>query len=233
MESGGDWKGRYDARAAELKAWQHRLALKVSDLDSLHSDLITFRGIICGVALTDNAENEFNSGQPWVVSETEQPDPNLGHGILWVAYDETHDTYVTWGALQLATLECSAAFTEERWVIVTKEDAEANGVNYEALEAACKAAGGTVANPPAPEPAPEPAPVPTPEPAPEPTPAPEPVPEPTPSPEPEPGPEPEPVPAPEPSELQKVEEDIEHAAETAITDVETEAKKIEEEVEHL
>jgi hypothetical protein len=41
------------------------------------------------------------------------------------------------------------------------------------------------------------------------------------------------VPAPEPSELQKVEEDIEHAAETAITDVETEAKKIEEEVEHL
>ena len=44
---------------------------------------------------------------------------------------------------------------------------------------------------------------------------------------------PEPVPAPEPSELQKVEEDIEHAAETAITDVETEAKKIEEEVEHL
>ena len=41
MESGGDWKGRYDARAAELKAWQHRLALKVSDLDSLHSDLET------------------------------------------------------------------------------------------------------------------------------------------------------------------------------------------------
>ena len=124
----------------------------------------------CGVNLTDDAEQLFGVS-PWTVANGEQPDPNDGHCVLRVKSDQAArmDTYVTWGALQQATYDWTAACLDEAWLIVTTEEQLA--AFDPSLLADIQALGGT-------GPAPQPTPTPTPEPAPtpEPTPTPEPVP---------------------------------------------------------
>jgi hypothetical protein len=150
--------------------------IDVTDIDGLKDDMVAFRGVLCGVSLTPNAESEFEQHVPWTVTPQEQPDPQMGHDILLVEYDETSYTFVTWGALQKATVAWEQAESGDgdfdAWVIITAEDAERNGVDLAALKAEIEALGGTddVPVPPSPAPAPEPAPEPAP-----PSPAPEPV----------------------------------------------------------
>jgi hypothetical protein len=39
MSMSAEWKQKYEAHMVDLKAWQHRLAAKISDMDNLHTDL--------------------------------------------------------------------------------------------------------------------------------------------------------------------------------------------------
>jgi hypothetical protein len=162
---------------------------------SLNSEMLAFRGIILGVNLTDDAQQLFPNS-PWTIANGEQPDPNEGHGILHVKYDDAAKLAgeVSWALIEGATYDWIEACCEEAWVIMTREDAENAGVDFDACVAAIKAHGGTVApdlptpvTPPTPAPVPEPVPAP---PAPAPVPAP-----PAPSPGPTPPPKP---PTPEP-----------------------------------
>jgi hypothetical protein len=198
--------------------------LASGNADVVRQAMLNFKGVICGVNLTDRAEAEFEQGRPWNVTRLERPDPMMGHDILLVAYNENSDTFVTWGALQKATVAWDEAAIEEAWVIITAEDAQYNGVNMAALQAQIRSLGGSVNVPPTPpKPTPAPTPVPpTPVPptpaVPPDTPVPDPVPEPippTPVPDPDPipptpvppepipptpvPPEPDPLPAPEPT----------------------------------
>jgi hypothetical protein len=176
--------------------------------DRVHAEMLAFHGVLVGCNLTDDAEAEFEEGLPWIVTTSEQPDPNDGHDVLLVAYDNTGqkafdgyvvgDQFVTWSALQWADVEWDASAIDEAWVIVTKEDADNAGVDFDALLAACKALGGIVEPTPAPAPAPTPTPVPVPVPTPPPTPA--------------------PTPAP-PSIIKEIERDVEHAAEVVVDEV--------------
>jgi hypothetical protein len=174
-----------------------------SNADSVHTAMINFKGVILGVQLPDDAEQQFANGQPWTLDEP--ADPNNGHGILLVKYDPTYDTVVTWGALQEATIQWDAGCVDEAWCIVTAEDAANAGVDFDALLADIRALGGEAVPTPVP-PAPTPVPVPpTPEPAPtppEPTPAP---PDPVP-----PTPEPSPPPVPTPPDPAPPEPEPEH-----------------------
>jgi hypothetical protein len=134
-----------------------------------------FGAILCGVNLTDDADDLFNQGQPWTVANGEQPDPSQGHVILKVISTVQIDTYVTWGNYQEATKEWSALCTEEAWAPVTVEMAQNVKLSLPALLASIRAMGGQaipdppVTPPPAPVPAPTPTPAPTPAPAPAPT----------------------------------------------------------------
>jgi len=125
-----------------------------------------FHGAYMGVDLTDDADELFSEGRPWTVADGQRPDPDEGHCIVKVKADGSQlDGYVTWGALQPATVEWTAACLQEAWVIITSED-EAAKVDLAALRADIDALGGTGG---APEPAPAPQPTP---PAPAPAPAP-------------------------------------------------------------
>jgi hypothetical protein len=113
-----------------------------------------FKGAYVGVNLTDDADQLFGEGQPWTVANGEQPDPNEGHCIVKVKADgRSLDGYVSWGALQPATLGWSAACLQEAWVILTTED-EGAKVNLAALRADIEALGGTEGTPPPAQPAP-------------------------------------------------------------------------------
>ena len=100
--------------------------------DRVHRAMVDFRGVIVGTHLTDDAEALFEAHEPWTTATGESPDTNKGHDILLVAYDDTGDTFVTWGADQKSTLAWDAACIDEAWVILTKEDADRAGYDFAA-----------------------------------------------------------------------------------------------------
>lgn len=157
---------------------------EITDLSqpSLNKEMLAANGIILGVNLTDDAQQLFPNS-PWTVANGETPDPEEGHGIIQVKYNDADQmaTAVTWGELQEMTYAWVAACTEEAWIIYTREDAERAGFDFDAAVAAIKALNGTAGADPVdpPSPSPSPSPAPAPEPSPEP-----PAPEPAPSPEP-------------------------------------------------
>ena len=181
--------------------------LDVTNLDEIKQGMIDFDGVILGASLPDDAEQDFEATPPipWQITSQDQPDPADGHDFLFVDYTPTGGDVDTWGAKQPILLDFLTGEVADgdldAWVIVTKDDALRVGMTeaqFAALQAECKAWGGTVdpnappipapPSPPAPTPAPPPPPVPPPVPGPTPPP-------PGPSPVP-PGPPPEPPPAP-------------------------------------
>lgn len=108
--------------------------LDPSDRTELHQAMLGCCGVLCGVSLTQTAEQDFTDGRPWRLGEG-QPD----HDVLMVRYTPSDFTVVTWGGLQVATGDIS-----EAWAFGTREDAERAGYTFGAIKAAIDAAGCTV-----------------------------------------------------------------------------------------
>lgn len=104
--------------------------------------LQAFTGVYVGVQLTDDADDLFENHQPWTVADGQEPDPSEGHCILLVVATGDRDIYVTWGALQQAETDWTAACVEEAWVIITSDD---EPVDLVALRADIDALGGVAA----------------------------------------------------------------------------------------
>jgi hypothetical protein len=123
--------------------------LDASNADEVHMAMLNFHGVLLGCDLTDDAEDLFKAHQPWTVTARDQPDPREGHDIYLVAYDNQAgtETIVTWGACQKCTVAWESgqalAGDLEAWVFITTEDAERNGVDLPALQAAIRSLGGT------------------------------------------------------------------------------------------
>lgn len=126
--------------------------LDPNNADEVHQGMLDFGGVLTSVSLTADAEQLFGAHQPWTVASGEMPDPSMGHDILLAKYGPEGDTFVTWGALQLATVAWDSACITGAWVIVTSEDAARTGVDIAALKAKITALGGSVASAPAPTP---------------------------------------------------------------------------------
>lgn len=77
-----------------------------------------FGATYVGVNLPESAQDEFSEGLPW--NQTESPIEG-GHCILHPGYGSQGDDYVTWANWQQkASLDWSAAFIEEEYVIITQ-----------------------------------------------------------------------------------------------------------------
>lgn len=130
-----------------------------TDPAAVDAAMQAFRGVYCGVNLTDDADELFGEGLPWTVANGEQSDPADGHCIVKVFADvapepDAGDGYVTWGAFQKATAAWTQACLTEAWVIISGED-EAAKVDMTALLADIALLDGTGATtPPALEPVP-------------------------------------------------------------------------------
>ena len=181
---GSDWTAPDGLdQGVDLGAWllwlfQQGIIEGFVKLDPSHIDAALTLGlvVVVGVDLTPSADQEFGNGQTWDVGPGNQPDPSAGHAILKVkaATPSGPDGYLTWGAEQGATRAWTEACVQQAYGVAPDPDAaaaaEAAGFPYQAILAALRALGGTVA-PASPQPAPAPAPAPQP-PAPAPTPAP-------------------------------------------------------------
>jgi hypothetical protein len=121
--------------------------------DTLHRAMIEFRGCLVGVLLTDQAEGQFARGEPWSISAADPIDPNLAHDVALVAYGPTpaaglpsyiraplaptvNDWLITWGDWQPATFAYDQAGITDAWVILTREDADRAGYDFDGAIAA-------------------------------------------------------------------------------------------------
>lgn len=130
-----------------LLAWyQAKKILAFAPVDhtnplAVDAALQAFSGVYCGVTLTDDADDLFTQGQPWTTADGQQPNPESGHCIVKVRADgNALDGYVTWGTLQEATTDWTAACLDEAWVVITTEDAHL--VDLPTLQAAIEAFHG-------------------------------------------------------------------------------------------
>lgn len=118
--------------------------LDTTDPDEIHAVMLACKGVLVAVELTQDAETLFAEHKPWTVAGGEQPDPTMGHDILLVAYGPVADTFVTWGALQQATVAWDSACIMDMWAFGTQEDAVRAGYTFAAIKAEIDAAGGSV-----------------------------------------------------------------------------------------
>lgn len=153
--------------------------VKITDAEA-PAALSLFGPIVTGVILNSQADEQFSTGQPWDVGPGDEPDPNEGHAIDQIKAESATGPYgwCSWGADQPSTQAWVTACVQQRFAVLTKEQAEAVGFPFAALDADLKALGGTAVTPPAPappEPTPPPAPTPPPVTPPAPTPPPSPI----------------------------------------------------------
>ena len=93
-------------------------------------------GLLCGVQLDSQAQQQFADHQPW----DGPPNPQLGHDT-WLI--QTHadggGAVVTWGAVQPFTLNFRQNNITDLWLITDKDDP---AVDHDALQAALHNLGG-------------------------------------------------------------------------------------------
>jgi hypothetical protein len=106
-------------------------------LAELRSCIAIFGGVYLGADMPTPAQNQFNSGVPWALTDTAD-DQNIegGHAFCAVGYDEHYLYVVTWGRVQAVTWQWWEVYGTEAWVVITSEDAAAKaGVNLPLLQA--------------------------------------------------------------------------------------------------
>lgn len=109
-----------------------------TDPNQLLLDATALRGMLTAVELDTDYNKEFNNDEPFGTLSI-VPNPNYGHDMWWSGFGPTYKTYCTWSTYHEATLPWDAACVIERWGILTKEDAERTGVNWDSLTASLDA----------------------------------------------------------------------------------------------
>lgn len=106
-----------------------------ADEDLLAQVLDVFGTVYVGINVQQQMETEFGEGQPWTWDASAQVIG--GHAICLqrrLGSGSAPYEYVTWGALQAATLGFQANAAEEAWAVVTHDWLRANGTTVEGMD---------------------------------------------------------------------------------------------------
>jgi hypothetical protein len=93
-----------------------------------------FGGVYLGFQVQVGAQDQFNSGQPWVPG----PLTNDGHAVYAVAYDQEGVTVLTWGSTQKATWDWWDECVDESYAILPPDAQQADfdpGFDFTQLQA--------------------------------------------------------------------------------------------------
>lgn len=128
--------------------------LDITNRAELYGGMIAGHGVLLGVMLPSDAETQFEAGQEWHVSGP--PDPNDGHVVSLVTYDDIAKTrgVVTWSKLWICTLDFITTYADEAYLVMTDED---EGWDWNAIDADLRTLGGEeppLVQPPGPAPIP-------------------------------------------------------------------------------
>lgn len=115
--------------------------LDVNDLDAA---LQTFDVVVVGVNLNPQADQQVANGQMWDISAGDEPDPMMGHAILYMKAQSSTGPYgwCTWGQEQDSTFAWKQTCPQQAFGVVTNPDKF--GAAYSQLVADLHALNGTV-----------------------------------------------------------------------------------------
>lgn len=125
---------------ADQAGYVHRIAAYAAfgnpaDEELLAQVLDVFGTVYVGINVQQQMETEFGEQQPWTWDSSAQVIG--GHAIClqrrFGSGSAPYD-YVTWGALQAATLDFQANAAEEAWAVVTHDWLRANGTTVEGMD---------------------------------------------------------------------------------------------------
>jgi len=124
-------------------------AIKLKNQAEAMSALYLFGSVYIGVELPDFAVESDMLAVPWVVPPggpegNAAPNPNNGHCIPAVAYDENNLTVITWGEPKTMSWDFYNAYTDEAFAVLSQDFIEKSGTDLggfdlAALEADLKA----------------------------------------------------------------------------------------------
>ncbi len=151
---------------ADLLKWafDHKIIEAYAEVDANPANIINgttaeqrirqaaklFYGACLSVELTSDGHgsdvngNQTTMGQPWSIPPGDAPDPNFGHEVVFSGAFKNIDENLTWGQRQLMTMDWVKQSTYECWVVLTRQDAERTGIDFEKLVAAIKNQPGAV-----------------------------------------------------------------------------------------
>jgi len=90
---------------------------------ALRAALDNFGGVILAGDLTSTAYNQM--ANPWVLNAGDVPNPNLGHAVAFLDYNDTVDRIVTWGKWHAMTIAFRELCFDSAFVFVNKNDPNA------------------------------------------------------------------------------------------------------------
>lgn len=112
-------------------------------LDQIDRYAVLFGGLLMAVSLPPNADSDFEQVPPipWG-SPGEDPDPSMGHDVVFIQYDADGGHVVTWGGLEPITPDFIARYVTDCWAIFDSATAREAGFDEVAITSALDSIGG-------------------------------------------------------------------------------------------
>jgi hypothetical protein len=101
------------------------MQIDTKNLAHIKAAITIFGGVYAGVQMPDNAQDQFQAGQPWSNSSKTIEG---GHAIPLVAYDPNYMTCITWGAKQKIDYQWLGQNLEEAYAVLSPDWLTSMGV---------------------------------------------------------------------------------------------------------
>lgn len=96
------------------------------EIEMIRQAIAVFVGSMVGVSLPDNFETELDAGLPWR-DITMPPNPNNGHAMWAVDYDQNGPIFKTWGTYMHASWAWALKYLDEAYAVIAPEIFNVNG----------------------------------------------------------------------------------------------------------
>ena len=108
----------------------------VHDVPTLQFAIWAYDAAYCGIAVTEQMQQDFQERRPWTLESLESPVLG-GHCIPIIGYDSNFLYAVTWGQIQPIAYSAWHYMAEEAWAVLAGEldHGDGHGVSLRALQA--------------------------------------------------------------------------------------------------
>ena len=110
--------------------------VNIHQLPTLQWAVWAYDAAYCGIAVTEQMQQDFQARQPWTLESLDSPVLG-GHCVPIVGYDSAYLYAVTWGKVQPIAYSAWHYLAEEAWAVITGEleHGDGRGLSLAALKA--------------------------------------------------------------------------------------------------
>lgn len=97
------------------------MAIDIHNVEQIKAAIHLFGGLYIGLAMPDNWEGQLDNGEPWTWRQGDRVQPENGHAVPLVGYDENFLTCITWGQKQKMSWEWFHGCCDEAYVVLSPD----------------------------------------------------------------------------------------------------------------